>query len=144
MVDVGAKEETRRQAEAACSVRVSREAADLMRRGELKKGDPLVAARIAGIMAAKKTHHLLPLCHPLLLDHIDVDCHLEGNQVEIKTTVIFLGRTGLEMEALTAAAVAALTIYDMCKSVSRGIVIEKLRLIKKTGGKSGTYIATAR
>lgn len=141
MVDVGGKDETQRTAEAGCLVEVGSEAARLMRKGGMKKGSPLPVAELAGIMGAKRTPDLIPLCHPLALDHVAVRCDLVGESVEIRASVACRGRTGVEMEAMTAAAVAALTVYDMCKSVSRGIVIKELRLLKKSGGKSGTYTA---
>jgi len=141
MVDVGGKDETQRTAEAGCVVEVGGEAARLMRKGGMKKGSPLPVAELAGIMGAKKTPELIPLCHPLVLDHVAVRCELVGKSVQIRAGVKCRGRTGVEMEAMTAAAVAALTVYDMCKSVSRGIVIRDLRLLHKTGGRHGTYTA---
>jgi cyclic pyranopterin phosphate synthase len=111
-----------------------------LKRGKMEKGDVLAVARLAGIMAAKQTPHIIPLCHPVLIGDIKVEFSLdeENGTVEIITTVKSIGKTGVEMEALTATAVTALTIYDMCKAVDRGIQIESIRLIRKSGGKSGT------
>ena len=108
-------------------------------KARITKGNPLEIARIAGIAAAKRTSELIPLCHPLALTHVDVRCQLCQNGVEVTSEATATGPTGVEMEALTAASVAALTIYDMCKAVERGITIERVYLVKKTGGKSGTY-----
>ncbi|MFH1434497.1 MAG: cyclic pyranopterin monophosphate synthase MoaC [Pseudomonadota bacterium] len=141
MVDVGDKDETTRTAKAACIVRVGEEAAAAIRQGSVKKGSPLAVAELAGIMGAKKTPELIPLCHPLGIDHVAVRCRLVEDRVEISASVRSTGRTGVEMEAMTAAAIAGLTVYDMCKSVSKGITIEEIRLVEKTGGKSGTYSA---
>jgi len=141
MVDVGEKAETVRTAEARCVVEVGSEAAGVIRGGSMKKGNPLTVAELAGIMGAKRTPDLIPLCHPLTLDHVAVSCELVEDRVEIKAEVSCTGRTGVEMEAMTAAAVAALALYDMCKAISRGIVIREVKLLKKTGGKSGTYSA---
>ena len=141
MVDVGDKDETMRTAKAACTVKVGREAAEAIRQGTVKKGSALSVAELAGIMGAKKTPELIPLCHPLSIDHVAVSCTLVDDRVEISASVRCSGKTGVEMEAMTAAAVAGLTVYDMCKSVSKGITIENIRLKEKTGGKSGTYTA---
>jgi cyclic pyranopterin phosphate synthase len=146
MVDVSAKAVTERVAIAeGCVVMVPATLA-LVRRGDAKKGDVLGAARIAGIMAAKRTHELIPLCHPLALAKIEVEAEpddaLPG--VRVRASVKVAGRTGVEMEALTAVAVACLTIYDMVKAVERGMRIEGVRLVEKRGGKSGTYRAQAR
>ncbi len=141
MVDVGDKDETTRTAKAACIVRVGEEAAEAIRKGSVKKGSPLTVAELAGIMGAKKTPELIPLCHPLSIDHVAVHCSLVEDRVEISASVRCTGKTGVEMEAMTAAAIAGLTVYDMCKSISKSITIEKVRLIEKTGGKSGTYTA---
>jgi cyclic pyranopterin phosphate synthase len=143
MVDVGAKAETEREAVAAARVRMKAETLRLLREGNLPKGDVLGTARVAGIMAAKRTSELIPMCHPLLLTHVAVDFALDEDApaVDIVATVRCRGQTGVEMEALTAASVAALTIYDMAKAVERGMVIEGVRLIEKRGGKSGHWQA---
>ncbi len=143
MVDVGAKAETQREAIAAGRVLMRPETLALLRAGTLPKGDVLGTARVAGIMAAKRTSELIPLCHPLLLTHVSVEFAFDdaASAVEIRTTVRCLGQTGVEMEALTAASVAALTIYDMAKAVERGMVIDGIRLLEKRGGKSGEWRA---
>ena len=139
MVDVTGKPDTQRQAVAKCRVRMQASTLDRLKRGEMEKGDVLAVARLAGIMAAKQTPHIIPLCHPVLIGDIKVEFSLDEPNcaVEITTIVKSIGKTGVEMEALTAIAVAALTIYDMCKAVDRGIQIESIRLIRKSGGKSG-------
>ncbi|MDD4984993.1 MAG: cyclic pyranopterin monophosphate synthase MoaC [Dehalococcoidales bacterium] len=139
MVDISAKPDTRREAVARGVVRMQAATLDLIKKGGTVKGDVLTVARLAGIMAAKRTPDLIPLCHPLLIGDVEVDFSLdEGNCiVEIMAAVRSIGKTGVEMEALTAVAVAALTIYDMCKAVDRGIKIECIRLARKSGGKSG-------
>lgn len=142
MVDVSEKSTTVREATATAFVAMNPETVATVRGGSLKKGDEtavLGVARVAGIMAAKKTSELIPLCHPLALTGIKVDLTLEDAGVRIVTEVKTADRTGVEMEALTAAAVAALTIYDMCKSVEKGIVIETIQLVRKSGGKSGLW-----
>ncbi len=141
MVDVGAKDETAREAVACGRVRMRAETLALLRAGNLPKGDVLGPARVAGILAAKRTAELIPLCHPLLLTHVGVDFAYDEADpaVEITASVRCRGRTGVEMEALTAVAVAALTIYDMAKAVERGMVIEEIRLLEKRGGKSGEW-----
>ena len=143
MVDVGAKAETERTAIAEGSVTMQPETLQMILDGNAKKGDVLGAARIAGIMAAKKTHELIPLCHPLLLTKVSVDIEpdtaLPGLRVRALARVT--GKTGVEMEALTAASIACLTIYDMAKAVDRGMVISGIRLVEKSGGKSGDYRA---
>lgn len=141
MVDVGDKAETARTATAKGSVYMAPETLALIQAGELKKGDVLSVARLAGIMAAKKTPDLIPLCHPLALTSIDValNCDAARNAVDIEATCSLTGRTGVEMEAMTAVSVAALTIHDMCKAVDRGMRISDIRLTFKDGGKSGTY-----
>lgn len=139
MVDVGAKAQTQRTAVARAIVRLGREAFAALKSGTLKKGDALAAAQIAGILAAKRTAELIPLCHPLPLTHVDVRCRLQSGSVIVTATASCLGPTGVEMEALTAASVAALAIYDMCKALNRGITIEQVALLEKTGGKSGAY-----
>jgi cyclic pyranopterin monophosphate synthase len=137
MVDVSAKAETERRAIASVLVRMSPGTLSAVRRNP--KGDPLEVARIAGIAAAKRTAELIPLCHPLLVSHIDVEARFVKRGVAIRSIVRTTGPTGVEMEALTAAAVAALTVYDMCKAVDKGIEITGLGLVEKSGGKSGTY-----
>ena len=141
MVDVSDKDETERVAVAAGSVVMAPDTMKLITEGGVKKGDVLSVARLAGIMGAKKTPELIPLCHPLALDSVEVDlvCDPQRNAVDITATCKVKGRTGVEMEALTAAAVAALTIYDMCKAVDRAMRITEIRLVHKSGGKSGTY-----
>ncbi|MBM3518330.1 MAG: cyclic pyranopterin monophosphate synthase MoaC [Alphaproteobacteria bacterium] len=143
MVDVSSKAETERIARAVARVRMRPETLALIVAGEVKKGDVLGAARIAGIMAAKRTAELIPLCHPLPVTAVALDliCDTARSSVEITATCRVTGRTGVEMEALTAAAVAALTVYDMCKSADRAMVIEEVRLAFKSGGKSGTFEA---
>ncbi|HOF94445.1 MAG TPA: cyclic pyranopterin monophosphate synthase MoaC [Clostridia bacterium] len=140
MVYVGDKQPTKREAVAQALVLMKPETFALLKEGALKKGDAVAAARIAGIMAAKRTHELLPLCHPLPLDGAEVELEfLEPDKLRITASVTTLHRTGVEMEALTAASVAALTIYDMCKAVDRGMEISNIRLKKKCGGKSGLF-----
>ena len=140
MVDVTQKPETQREAVAKGVVRMKASTLGLLKKGEIVKGDVLAVAQLAGIMAAKQTPNLIPLCHPVLIGDVKVELNLdeENNVVEITTMVKSSGKTGVEMEALTATTVAALTIYDMCKAVERGIKIENIRLIRKSGGKSGT------
>jgi len=140
MVDISQKSDTQREAVAKGVVRMQAATFQLLKRGGTAKGDVLSVAQLAGIMAAKQTPNLIPLCHPILIGDIKVEFNLDeaGNSVEITTTVKSMGKTGVEMEALTATAVAALTIYDMCKAVDRSIRIENIRLVKKSGGKSGT------
>jgi cyclic pyranopterin monophosphate synthase len=137
MVDISTKPDTARQAVAEILVKMSRKT--LRSIGQNPKGDPLEIARIAGIAAAKKTADLIPLCHPLLLSHVEVEARLLRDGVGVTSMVRSTGPTGVEMEAMTAAAVAALTIYDMCKGIDRSIEITNLRLVEKSGGKSGTY-----
>lgn len=144
MVDVTDKASTAREAEAEAWVRMLPETLQLIQQGGHPKGDVFAVARIAGIMAAKKTHELIPLCHPLLLTGIKVELSAEGeDRVRITARCKLAGQTGVEMEALTAASVAALTLYDMCKAVDRGMLIEQIRLLEKRGGKSGHYQAEA-
>lgn len=142
MVDVGGKSETERVAYAAGRITMSQEAFLKVKEGRMAKGDVLGIARVAGIMAAKKVDSLIPLAHPLLITKVNIDFCLqdEDNSIEIHSTVGIHGKTGVEMEALTAVSVTALTIYDMCKAVDKSMVIDGIRLLKKTGGKSGTYI----
>lgn len=141
MVDVSQKQETVRTAVASGRVRMNRETFRLVQTGGMKKGDVLGAAQIAGVMAAKKTPDLIPMCHTLLLTGVDLDFVLNEADcaVEITATVTCKGVTGVEMEALTAVSVAALTVYDMCKAVQKDMVISEIVLLEKTGGKSGTY-----
>jgi cyclic pyranopterin monophosphate synthase len=143
MVDVSAKRETERAATAKGSVLMQPETLALVADGALKKGDVLAVARLAGIMAAKRTAELVPLCHPLALSHIAVSLTLDRKRsaVDIEASCKLRGRTGVEMEALTAVSVAALTVYDMCKAVDRGMRITDIRLTRKTGGKSGSFEA---
>ncbi|MFP5249546.1 MAG: cyclic pyranopterin monophosphate synthase MoaC [Acidobacteriota bacterium] len=138
MVDVSAKEKTRRTATASAFVELS--AAVLAALPANPKGDPLQVARIAGIQAAKRTSELIPMCHPLPLTHVDVEAEIAAGGVRIRATAATTGPTGVEMEALTAAAVAALTVYDMTKALDKGIVIREVRLEAKSGGKSGDYL----
>jgi len=143
MIDVTPKANTERRAVARGRVRMKPETREIIRRGEVKKGDILGVAQTAGIMAAKETSRLIPLCHPLLLNHVQVDFELPANAdfVEVTATVTGIGKTGVEMEAMTAVAVSALTIYDMCKAADRGMTIEGIHLVEKSGGKSGHYVA---
>ena len=139
MVDVGAKPITDREAIACGSIAMSKEARRLIRAGNVKKGDPLQAARVAGILAAKKTAALIPLCHPLPLSTVQVDLTPSRQGYDIEARVRTSAQTGVEMEALTAVSVAALTVYDMVKAVDKSMVIGDIRLMFKSGGKSGTY-----
>lgn len=139
MVEVTQKPDTQREAVAHGKIFLSKDVLQLIQKAEIKKGDPLEVARLAGIMAAKKTHELVPLCHPLMLTNIEVDLNLVADGVEIASRVVCVGKTGVEMEALTAVSLAALTIYDMCKAVDKNMVIGEIYLIKKSGGRSGTY-----
>jgi cyclic pyranopterin phosphate synthase len=143
MIDVGLKPDTERKAVAHGRVLMQPETLRLIIEGNIKKGDVLTVAQLAGVMAAKQTSSLIPLCHPLLLTHIDVVCtpNPPQNCVDIAATVSLRGKTGVEMEALTAVSVAALTIYDMAKAVDRQMQITGIRLIHKSGGRSGTYNA---
>jgi cyclic pyranopterin phosphate synthase len=140
MVDVGDKPITEREAVARGSIAMSREARRLVGSGRVKKGDPLQAARVAGIMAAKQTAALIPLCHPLPLSNVQVELNATPRGYEIEARVQTSAQTGVEMEALTAVAVAALTIYDMVKAVDRGMTIGEIRLVFKSGGRTGTYV----
>ena len=146
MVDVGAKGETERTAVAEGAVVMKRETLALILEGNAKKGDVIATARIAGIMAAKRTHELIPLCHPLLLTKVSVDIAADEALPGLRVTALarVTGKTGVEMEALTAAAIACLTIYDMAKAVDRGMTITDVRLVEKSGGKSGDYRREAR
>jgi cyclic pyranopterin monophosphate synthase len=139
MVDVSEKSPTSRRAVAESYIRLSRGTVALLRKGKLPKGNALETARLAGILAAKRTPDLIPLCHPLLLSHIDVEAQPRRDGVRFLASVSCTGPTGVEMEALTAASVAALTLYDMVKAVEKGATIEKIQLLEKSGGKSGVY-----
>jgi molybdenum cofactor biosynthesis protein C len=143
MVDVSAKADTVREARAEAYIRMAPETLQMILSGQHHKGDVFATARIAGIQAAKRTWELIPLCHPLLLSKVEVSLNAlpETNQVRIESLCKLSGKTGVEMEALTAASVAALTIYDMCKAVQKDMVIETVRLLEKSGGKSGHFIA---
>jgi cyclic pyranopterin phosphate synthase len=137
MVDVGHKLDSRREAIASARIILPVEVREKLVNNEIhgKKGPVFQTARLAGIMGAKKTHDLIPLCHPLSLNSINVEINVDGGNVEIRCTVACMGKTGVEMEALTGASIAALTVYDMCKALSHDIVIDQVKLIKKTGGK---------
>jgi len=141
MVDVSGKDTTRREAVARGKVLMKPQTAQAIEKQSIAKGDVLAVAKIAGIMAAKKTSELIPLCHPLEITAVDVSFRTDARrgEIEIEATVRTLGRTGVEMEALTAVSAAALTIYDMCKAVDRGMTLSEIRLMLKRGGKSGTY-----
>ena len=139
MVDVTPKETTHRRAVARCRVYMEPETTSLIARGAVTKGDVLAVARVAGIQASKRTSDLIPLCHPLLVGSVFINFHIDEAWVEVETHVETIDRTGVEMEAMTACSVAALTIYDMCKSADRGMVIGDLTLWEKPGGRSGTY-----
>lgn len=141
MVDVSEKNKTERVAIAVSRIRVSEETLSLIKAGKIGKGDVLGVARVAGIMASKQTSNLIPMCHPLMISSCNVDFEINGEEscIDIKSTVKIVDKTGVEMEALTAATIAALTIYDMCKAVDKRMVIEGTHLLKKTGGKSGEF-----
>jgi cyclic pyranopterin phosphate synthase len=150
MIDVTRKKETERRAVAKGKVRMKPATLELIRKGELEKGDVSAVAKTAGIMAAKDTHRLIPLCHPLQLTHVAVEFSLPKKRravspdecsIEITASTRGLGKTGFEMEALVAVTVSALTIYDMCKAVDRNMTISDIRLVRKSGGKSGLYVA---
>jgi cyclic pyranopterin monophosphate synthase len=141
MVDVSAKDVTTRSATARARIFMLAETVMLLRDGLAKKGDVLATARIAGIMAAKKTSDLIPLCHPLMISKVSVDFKIGDNVVDVEATVKVEGKTGVEMEALTACSVACLTVYDMLKAVDRGMKITDLRVVEKSGGKSGLFQA---
>ena len=143
MVDVGGKPETARQAVVSGRIMMKAAALAAIRDGAVPKGDVLAAARIAGIMAAKKTADLIPLCHPLALSSVTVDFTVEDDGVAVTASASLVGRTGVEMEAMTACCVALLTIYDMAKALDKGMVIDAVRLIEKRGGKSGEWRADA-
>ena len=143
MVDVSEKDVTSRTATARATVEMLPETLALILEGKAKKGDVIATARIAGIMAAKKTHELIPLCHPLMVSKVTVDfeAHPASSSIEVTAMVKVEGKTGVEMEALTACSVACLTLYDMCKAVDRAMKITNMRLVEKAGGKSGHFIA---
>lgn len=143
MVDVSAKQETVREARAEAIIQVSQQTLDLIVSGKHHKGDVFATARIAGIQAAKKTWDLIPLCHPLLLSKVEVKLEVNREQLQIRIESLckLSGKTGVEMEALTAASVAALTVYDMCKAVQKDMIIKEIRLLEKLGGKSGHFTA---
>ncbi len=143
MVDVGAKAETRRVARACGSIRMAAATFELVRAGTAKKGDVLGVARLAAIQGAKRTADLVPLCHPMALTRVAAEFTLDArrHRIALEVTAETVGRTGVEMEALTAVSVGLLTIYDMCKAADRGMVIEEIRLLEKSGGKSGHWIA---
>jgi len=144
MVDVSEKEPTNREAQAQAWIRMRPSTLKLIQHNGHPKGDVFAVARIAGIMAAKKAHELIPLCHPLMLSSIHIEVKtVEPDSVRIVSTCRLNGRTGVELEALTAASVAALTIYDMCKAVDRGMIIDRIQLLKKQGGRSGHFEAGA-
>ena len=141
MVDVGEKPVTVRTASAAARVLINRQTFELIKSGGMKKGDVLTVAQVAGVMGAKRTPDLIPMCHPILIDGIDLNLHLDEERcsVEIEATVSCDGRTGVEMEALTAVSTAALTVYDMCKAVQKDMVISDIRLLRKSGGVHGDF-----
>lgn len=143
MVDVSMKQETVREARAEAFIRMNPETLQMIISGNHHKGDVFATARIAGIQAAKRTWDLIPLCHPLMLSKVEIQLEAlpETNQVRIESLCKLTGKTGVEMEALTAASVAVLTIYDMCKAVQKDMVIEQVRLLSKSGGKSGNFVA---
>ncbi len=142
MVDVGDKRASMRTARAEARMLLGKPVTGLLRStGAVAKGNVLETARIAGIMAAKQTSALIPMCHPILLDHVAVDIDWDGDELRLESCVRCTGVTGVEMEAMTAASVAALTVYDMCKSAGKGIIIKSIRLLEKTGGKSGDWHA---
>ena len=142
MVDVGEKDVTLRSARASAKVFVNKETFDLIKNGGMKKGDVLTTAQIAGIMGAKKTSDIIPMCHPIMINNIDMNLILneKDSSVDIESMVKCNGKTGVEMEALTACSIAALTVYDMCKAVQKDIVISAIKLLEKTGGAHGDYI----
>ena len=144
MVDISGKNDTVREAVAIGGIRMKPATLVKIKQNEIKKGDVLSVARIAGIMAAKKTPGIIPLCHPIMIDNIAIDFNFIGDDfIDITATAKSSGKTGVEMEALVAASVAALTIYDMCKAIDRGMIIEQISLKSKKGGKSGTYIRSS-
>jgi len=141
MVDISGKKITKREAIASANVIMKPKTLKMVKESKMAKGDVLSVAKVAGIMAAKRTSELNPMCHPLKISNIEITFNLKSkNRIQIKSKVKCLGRTGVEMEALTAATVSALTIYDMCKAVDREMVISDVKLLMKTGGKSGTFV----
>ena len=140
MVEVGEKDDTRRSAIARGTIFMKPETIKLIKDGTIKKGDVLSVAQIGGIMGAKKTSDLIPMCHNIFISGADINFNVLDDAIEIEAEVRTIGKTGIEMEALTAVSMAALTIYDMCKAVDKDMIISNIRLIKKTGGKSGTYL----
>ncbi|MXP28540.1 cyclic pyranopterin monophosphate synthase MoaC [Porphyrobacter algicida] len=141
MVDVSGKSETHRTAVAEGRIRMSSEALEALTQGDLPKGDAFAASRIAGIMAAKRTGELIPLCHPLGLESVTIDFAVEDDGIRVEASASLTGRTGVEMEVMTAASIALLTLYDMGKAIDKGMVIDSVRLLSKTGGKSGDWRA---
>ncbi|WP_275934978.1 MULTISPECIES: cyclic pyranopterin monophosphate synthase MoaC [Clostridium] len=139
MVNVGGKDDTKRIATAVGSIKMNKETINIIKNGLIKKGDVLSVAQIGGIMGAKKTSDLIPMCHNIFLTGADIKFNVLDTEIEIEATVSTYGKTGVEMEALTAVSVTALTIYDMCKAVDKDMIIGEIKLIKKTGGKSGNY-----
>lgn len=139
MVDVGSKDDTNREATASARIKMKRETVSMIRDGQMKKGDVLSVAQVGGIMGAKRTSDIIPMCHNIFISGVDIDFKLHEDEIEICAAAKTRGKTGIEMEALTAVSVAALTIYDMCKAVDKDMVISDIMLIKKTGGKSGDY-----
>jgi len=144
MIDVGQKKITRRESTAQGKILLSSETIESIKKGRIPKGDVINCAKVAAILAAKKTPELIPLCHPLQITHSKIDFVLGKNEIEIRAEIGAVDRTGVEMEALTAVATAALTIYDMCKGVDRTLEIRHIRLMKKTGGRSGDFIRRER
>ena len=140
MVEVGEKEDTRRRAIAQGEIKMRRKTIELIREGMIKKGDVLSVAQIGGIMAAKETSRLIPMCHNINLTGVDIKFNILEGKIIVQSTVNTIGKTGVEMEALTAVSIALLTIYDMCKAVDKDMVMGDIKLMKKTGGKSGLYI----
>jgi cyclic pyranopterin phosphate synthase len=142
MVDVGEKEDTQRVAVAGASIQMAPETLSMIKEGKMKKGDVLSVAQVAGIMGVKRTSELIPMCHNILISGVEMNFRVdeENSMIHMEATVKTIGKTGVEMEALQGVSIAALTIYDMCKAVDKDMVISNIRLIKKTGGKSGTYI----
>ncbi|WGX77067.1 cyclic pyranopterin monophosphate synthase MoaC [Paraclostridium bifermentans] len=140
MVDVSEKNETKRTATAKGSISMKSETIEVIKQGKIKKGDVLSVAQVGGITGAKKTWDLIPMCHNIFLTGADIEFNILETEIEIEATVSTVGKTGVEMEALTAVSMAALTIYDMCKAIDKDMVINNIRLVKKVGGKSGEYI----
>lgn len=140
MVDVSEKSDTKRTAIAKGSIKMNTETIEVIKQGKIKKGDVLSVAQVGGIMGAKKTWDLIPMCHNIFLSGADIKFNVLEDEIEIEATVSTIGKTGVEMEALTAVSMAALTIYDMCKAIDKDMVIDNIRLVKKVGGKSGEYL----